>query len=307
MRSASSNAARSRSRYSANSSSRVEHRVGRRPGSRRPRRTPRRARRASRRSPSAGSGGGALDAVEQVPVVVEHLGHRARDASASRSTASRTSIVDSSSGSSSSSSTNARHRASNATRDEISSRTSMRGGKPALDRELGEDALRERVQRADRGARRDRRAPLAAGPHDVGLSASSARRRSSRADAVAQLGRGLLGEGDRGDRAIGTGASVPSASRARRPGRRAPSSCRCPRRPRRTASRRARCGSRRARARRRARRRARAGRSRVGLGRSSALRQAAEPVELGRVALALPLAPAVGRAHAVGIAVVARR
>ena len=44
-----------------------------------------------------------------------------------------------------------RHRSSNASSDEISSCTSMRGGKPGLDRELGEDALREGVQRADRG------------------------------------------------------------------------------------------------------------------------------------------------------------
>ena len=81
-----------------------------------------------------------------------------------------------------------------------------------LDRERGEDPLRERsagCRSRRRRARRAPRAPLRSTASRV--AALAARRSSSLAHTIAQLGRGLLGEGDRGDARIGTGRSGPSA------------------------------------------------------------------------------------------------
>ncbi len=118
--------------------------------------------------------------------------------------ASRTSTVDSRSGSSSSSSTNARHRSSNAMRDEISSRTSMRGGRPTS---IGNsvrmrcaNACNVQIAAASRSSSAARHLDRPTPPR----SGSSARCAQLAPDAVAELGRGLLRERDRRDRA-GTG------------------------------------------------------------------------------------------------------
>ena len=100
------------------------------------------------------------------------------------------SSVRSSAGSSSSSSTKRVHRSSNASCDAMSSSTSMPRREPGFDRVLGQESLRERVQRRHRGAvellegdRRLRRAAATvSAPRAV---ASSARRIRSRSSAAA--------------------------------------------------------------------------------------------------------------------------
>ena len=69
-----------------------------------------------------------------------------------------------------------------------------------LDRELGEDALRKRVQGADRGRVETIERGLAPGAHDVGREGIVGPPPKLPPDAIAQLGRGLVGERDGGDR-----------------------------------------------------------------------------------------------------------
>ena len=108
-----------------------------------------------------------------------------------------------------------------------------------LDRERGENPLRERVQRADRGVVELIERADVNGRARSGTTSRGAAARTGRAHPVAQLGRGLLRERDRGDaahrnREVGT----VGRHQLHDPRRRGPWSCPCPRPPRRTASRR---------------------------------------------------------------------
>ena len=133
-------------------------------------------------------------------------------------------------------------RRSNSTPELTSSSTSTRGGSPASIGCSRQDALGERVQRADGGAVElvERGAAALA---DHGVAAGRRRPLLERAaDPVAQLGAGLLGERDGGDRA--RSSAVAAGDEGDDPVRPARWSCPTRRRPRRTASRRGRwrCG-----------------------------------------------------------------
>ena len=213
--------------------------------------------------PAAGSGGGASmrssrsQLSSSFSATVRRCGSFTPDAS-------RTSTVDSSSGSSSSSSTNSRQRSSNAMRDEISSRTSMRGGSPiSIGNSVRMRCANEcnvQIAAASRSssAARHRARTTSVRRGVVGRAAAARARMRSRSSAAAFSVNVIaaIAASARADRTVGGHErDDPVDERL--------GLARCPRRPRRTASRRARCGSRRARARRRVRRRARVGRSHV--------------------------------------------
>ena len=105
------------------------------------------------------------------------------------------------------------------------------GREPGLDRELVQQPPGERVQRADRSVIE---IVEGGGQDAAGVGAPRPQRRSGRGAGVAQVGGGLLGERDRGDRRD----RHPGAHECERRARRAGSSCRRPHPPRRTGSRR---------------------------------------------------------------------
>ena len=207
--------------------------------------------------------------------------------------ASRISNDGSSAGSSSRSSRVLRHRSSNDSNDETSSCTSIRGGSPDS---IG-NAVRIRCANECKvhiAASSSASRAQVARSRTTGSPSSRARVLQLRAHPVAQLRRGLLRERDRGNgahrhretRTVGRHAAPRSA-------RRGPWSCRCPRPPRRTASRRG------------ATARPRARRGHRSAARSSFADQLEVLAQLRRGALPQPGAVRVDGAQLVGIAVFA--
>ena len=155
----------------------------------------------ARGSSGGGSGSGPMRSATRSQLAL-HANASVRSTGRVVSALSASSSARSSAGSSSSSSTKRVHRSSNASCDAMSSSTSMPRWEPGFDGVLGEEPLRERVQRRHRGAVELLEGELAARRRD-GSSVAARRLLERPADPVAQLGRGLLGERDRGDLAHG--------------------------------------------------------------------------------------------------------
>ena len=139
------------------------------------------------------------DPIEQVPVVVEHLGHRAemlqlhvgREEDEHRRLERRIveELVDEL----------VPARLERETRRDLVAHFDP-GRQSDLDREFGEDALRKRVQGGDGGRVEVVERGLAAGPHDLRLGGRRRPPPELPANTVTELRRGLLGERDGGDR-----------------------------------------------------------------------------------------------------------
>ena len=148
----------------------------------------------------SGMGGGVVDAVEQVPVVVEELRNPAEVVHAGTRREQDQERLARGRGSSSSSSRVVRHRSSNASSDDTSSCTSMRGGKPASTGNAVSMRCAKACSVEIAASSSWSSAAFTAGPDRVGELLAARPLLELAAHAVAQLGRRLLGERDRRDR-----------------------------------------------------------------------------------------------------------